>query len=1748
VSNPVAPTGTAAQTFCAINNPTVANLAATGTAIKWYTVSSGGVALATTTALVDGTHYYASQTISGCESINRLDVTATVDNPAAPTGTALQSFCAINGPTVADLSATGIAIKWYAASSGGTALATTTALVNGTHYYASQTVLGCEGTARFDVTVTVGNPAAPTGSASQSFCTIDNATVADLAATGTGIQWYTASSGGTALATTTALVSGTHYYASQTIFGCEGIARLDVTATIYDPPVITTEPDAIKIVCNTFPVTFTVAATGDGLTYQWYKGAAALTDNASVTGSNTNQLTIDPTAASDDGTYHVVVSGTSPCTAVTSADAVLEIHQLINITSQPTTSQTLCEGSTFTLTVAATGSSLSYQWRKNTTNLVDGGNISGANTATLTLSNITPADASSQYNVVIIDADVDPGDCNTAFSNKATLIVNPTTVGGAVASAQTICSGAQPSSLTLSGNTGSVVKWQSSADAAFTSPIDIAVTSTTLTGAQAGTLTSNTYFRAVVQSGVCASANSSAVLITIDPVSVGGTVSADQTICSGTTPTSDLTLSGNTGNVVRWEKSTSSTFASGVTPIANTSTTLTAASIGSLATSTYFRAVVQSGVCLPANSASATITVTPTTTVANAGADKTVNCALSTNLAGNTPTNGTGSWSIIGGAGGTIANPSSPTSAFSTTVTSTTTYVLRWTISNPPCASTTDDVSITFIPPISNDSIFIASLCRDPATGQVQLILGQHGGPIAGGSGTYTYSWEQSCNGSSSFVTLPGQTGPSLVLTQVCNNAFYKRHVTSSPCATTTSGAVNGNGDKLHINVNNNLSLVPYSITPSPTASYCNGGSGVEVKTTGSLQAQVSDPFTPFDVQYKLYRDGVLISTLSGTGSALNFGFQKIAGTYTVTETITLLTPGGSSCGATNLTGSLVISIDQPVTTSVAGPNQTVCGSTTATLAGNSSAAPNGTGVWTLVSGAGTITTPTSPTSTVTGLGSGANVFRWTISNTCGTSFSDVTIAGSYIWSGANNTTDWFTASNWLGGVVPAAGSCNVTIPVVAINKYPVITSGTAIANSITINSGASVIVNGTGLLQIGGTITNNGTLNVINGAVEFNGTSGAQTIAANVFSTNTIKDLIISNNVTLGGTLNLTDSLSFGSSSKIFTTGGNLTLKSSATNTATVCPIINSNSISGAVTVERYFPARRAWRFLAVPTNTSQSVKQAWQEGATSLGDNPVPGYGTQVTDSILDAATLLAKGFDYYSNLGPSVKWYNPATNTYPGITGTSVGIKTNQGWMTFVRGDRTAIGLYADPTPVILRTKGDLYTGPQSFSVGSNQFQGINNPYAAPLDMRNITVPAGINNTFYLWDPNLGGSSGLGAFVTFSYNGSSYDQAPAIYPAGYSYIQSGQAFFMYGGGGGGNLILTENSKASATAASSVLVFMPAYPVPESRLRINLHSHASDGSSYLVDGALEQFSDNYKNAVDKSDARKMLNLAENFAIKTDSQLLVIEKRHTIVDADTLQLNIQKMKVKSYKFEFVSQNFDPSMIAFLEDSYSHTKTPININGTTTYDFNVINEPASWNPARFRVVFKVAHGPLPAAFNSIKAYQLNNDISVDWVVNAEKNIAYYEVEKSADGQLFTLAATIDAKGNNSQNVDYRWLDSKPITGANYYRIKTVNKNGEITYSDMVKVIIGKGRSEIKVYPNPIVGGKINVHFINLSGGKYEVRIVNALGQVMLSRQVHHAETTNLEVIKLNKNVAKGTYRLEVTLPDKSKMVTNLFLQ
>ncbi|BFM43893.1 hypothetical protein CFS9_25340 [Flavobacterium sp. CFS9] len=235
ISDPKTPTGAATQQFCTATKATVADLATSGTGIIWYDALTGGNIIPSSTLLIDSKTYYGTAKAGTCESTNRLAVTVSISDPKTPTGAATQQFCAVTKATVADLAASGTGIIWYDALTGGNIIPSSTLLIDGKTYYAAAKTSTCESTNRLAVIVSISDPKTPTGAATQQFCAAAKATVADLAASGTGIIWYDALTGGNIIPSSTLLIDGKTYYAAAKTSTCESTNRLAVIVSISDP-------------------------------------------------------------------------------------------------------------------------------------------------------------------------------------------------------------------------------------------------------------------------------------------------------------------------------------------------------------------------------------------------------------------------------------------------------------------------------------------------------------------------------------------------------------------------------------------------------------------------------------------------------------------------------------------------------------------------------------------------------------------------------------------------------------------------------------------------------------------------------------------------------------------------------------------------------------------------------------------------------------------------------------------------------------------------------------------------------------------------------------------------------------------------------------------------------------------------------------------------------------------------------------------------------------------------------------------------------------------------------------------------------------------------------------------------------------------------------------------------------------------------------------------------------------------------
>ena len=804
----------------------------------------------------------------------------------------------------------------------------------------------------------------------------------------------------------------------------------------------------------------------------------------------------------------------------------------------------------------------------------------------------------------------------------------------------------------------------------------------------------------------------------------------------------------------------------------------------------------------------------------------------------------------------------------------------------------------------------------------------------------------------------------------------------------------------------------------------------------------------------------------------------------------------------------------------------------------------NGGSSWTSLTNTAPYSGVTSSTlgiSSVTYLMNGyqyrCNVASGGCTNTISSSAATLTVRKSYTWLGVN--TDWNDLQNWCSGVPDS--SSDVTIPS-GLTYYPVIT-GTASAHDIYTGSGTTVTLD-VGTIKIFGTITNNGFYDARTGTVNMKGSS-AQSIAGSMFTNKTIKNLIVSNTSATGlsvssaanDTLKITAALTFGDPSAKINTGDNITLVSDTYGTARVGIVGSGNTITGKVTVECYINTGtatgqhgKAWQFLSVPTS-GQTVKESWMENGGTPGN-----YGTMISSPGGTGA-----GFDMYS-VAPSIKYFSDVTGNWKAVANTNDLISNSQGYMLFVRGDRSVTSTTAPANATVLRTKGTLFVGDQpAITVKANKFQSIANSYASPIDFSLITKDANVDDAFYIYDPYLYGTYGVGGYQTLSSvnNWKPVPGGTSSYPTTVlsSIIQSGQAFFVHSFAATDGLIsLTEACKSTASRPGhSSRIAAKTDEVQKRFLRASLITN----TGLMADGNVVAFDKTYRDNIDGNDAIKIANAGENFAVKREGKLLAIEAKSPLSADDTIYYNISNLNRTTYQLSFAPENMDATgMEAILIDKFLNTETPVSLIDSTSINVTVTTNSASAASDRFKLIFRQMSA-LPITITSVTAAAKGIDNRVQWTVANESGIKEYEIEKSADGNQFNQIQVV--KAVNSVKGNYEVTDKNVNSGTNYYRIKIVSVDGKETYTQVVKVINRKQQGTISVYPNPINGDVIHLQLNNQPSGIYKIKLYNSAGQVLISKNISHSEGSSEEDIKCD-NLPKGIYQLKIMKPDGNEHV------
>ncbi len=328
----------------------------------------------------------------------------------------------------------------------------------------------------------------------------------------------------------------------------DGIAKL----TVIDPAV-NGQPVSLTRNSGTTAI-FTVNVGGtQPITYSWKKNGSPLADGptgsgSTVSGASTTSLTITGLSASDGGNYDV--SGGNSVGIYSSSAATLTVNDPA-INSQPIASQTLNAGQTATMTVGAFGSgTITYQWKKNGVSLADGpaaggGVITGSTAATLSISNLRLADASS-YTVVVSGSGP-----SVTSSNSVLNVIDP--IISSQPSSTSVGAGTNAIFTVVAIGTSPTYQWKKGGVDLSNDSHVVGATTASLTLVSSSQADAASY--SVVVSGVGAPVTSAnAVLTVVDPPSITTQPPAATTRTGAANHTIAVVATGTAPLTYHWRK------------------------------------------------------------------------------------------------------------------------------------------------------------------------------------------------------------------------------------------------------------------------------------------------------------------------------------------------------------------------------------------------------------------------------------------------------------------------------------------------------------------------------------------------------------------------------------------------------------------------------------------------------------------------------------------------------------------------------------------------------------------------------------------------------------------------------------------------------------------------------------------------------------------------------------------------------------------------------------------------------------------------------------------------------------------------------------------------------------------------------------------------------------------------------------------------------------------------------------------
>lgn len=683
--------------------------------------------------------------------------------------------------------------------------------------------------------------------------------------------------------------------------------------------------------------------------------------------------------------------------------------------------------------------------------------------------------------------------------------------------------------------------------------------------------------------------------------------------------------------------------------------------------------------------------------------------------------------------------------------------------------------------------------------------------------------------------------------------------------------------------------------------------------------------------------------------------------------------------------------------------------------------------------------------------------------------------------------------------------------------------------------SGSGVKTPNGGNLNVGGDFTNNAgsssNLVLSTTPVIFNGSSvqalsnasGTTTLFKNVtFQGGGSKTMSGSGNfnVSSTGTVTMAANTSLAA-------GGVLTLKSDASGTGRVGTIPATAQITGNVTVERWFTggqaANRGWRLMSSPVNNATGTYN----------------FSSLQTNLYITGAT--GGGFDVSPANNATVLLYDTPNKKLISLPSITSGVTVGSGFYFYFRGNKTSTTgkLVKTGSPAAYATPEANVVGLQTGAINqqgvnytlSNAGSGFNlvgNPYAST-----ITMPSG------------GGSVGSSAPFTgttgFVYTYTSGANSIIAEPTSVN-IASGQGFYVKTvstGSGPYKVAFTESLKSTAQITTGLLLGKPV----GSEQPILSIKMVQDSANYDI--AHLRFLDTYKNEYDEmEDADDYTGSGQNTflgVMTSDNHQVAIASQPLDKKRTSVFLNVNDNFSGLYTIQKMNLSGIPNVYdVWLMDHFKNDSLDFRANDIYKFNLDKAN-PLTFGAARFEIVIRKKALP-PYELVSFNGQRTGTDVLLKWNTVNEFDYTSFELQRSTDGTNFEAVRNMQSSSQGSYN--FKDIYSSNNTATIYYRLKQVDINDVVYYSNVIIITPAKGNGTFAVFPNPATN---TIQFSldqTLKSPSVRLSIFNTMGLLMKS-STFTASSGQQDVSTL----IPGNYTIEITdLGTKKPILTGKFIK